>query len=433
MSFLNLKESIGLRFMIIALLVIVLLIPTFMIQVLIEERQKRKDETTSEVTNKWGNPQTVSGPVLVVPYQFYSEKGESTTILKHAYFLPDNLEISGIIYPEIRYRGIYKVVLYRTLLKLSGSFSLPDFTNLSVPKNSIIWKDTFFALGITDMKGINEQIVIKWNGQDLVANPGTGDINLISTGISAKTVIDQEQKKYVFSSEINLNGSDNLMFLPVGKQTKLQLSSDWSNPSFAGSFVPDSRKISKDGFNANWKIFNLNRNYPQKWTDEKTDIESTSFGVELLLPVNDYQKNMRTLKYAVMFIFLTFLTFLMFELLNNKVIHPVQYILIGFAIIIFYTLLLSLSEHIGFNTAYLIASLAIIVIITAYSKSALLDNKQTLIILAVLIVLYSYLFIVLQLQDFALLMGSIGLVIILSIVMYLTRKIDWFALMGNKS
>jgi len=239
----------------------------------------------------------------------------------------------------------------------------------------------------------------------------------------------QAQSQYNFRIRLDLNGSAGLLFSPVGKETIAELKSDWTNPSFMGDFLPEERSVDGAGFSAKWKVLHLNRNFPQAWTGSQNLVGQTLFGVNLLLAVDEYQKTMRTAKYAIMFIALTFLTFFMIELLSRHTIHPIQYLLIGFALLVFYTLLLSISEYLIFAQAYWIASIAIIAMITLYARSVLANNLQTLVISGVLMLLYGYLFIILQLQDYALLMGSIGLFAVLAIVMYLTRKIDWFGIM----
>ncbi|MFQ5637375.1 MAG: cell envelope integrity protein CreD [bacterium] len=427
------KTSVGMRLIIIAALTLVLLIPAVMIQTLIHERQQRRDSAIQEVSDKWGNTQTLSGPILSVPFKVHSktDKGELITTVKYAHFLPEDLNISGSIRPEIRYRGIYEVVLYNATLKLAGSFSFPDFRDLNIPGKDILWKDSFAAIGITDMKGIKDFITVRWNSHELPAHPGIESNDVLASGIRVKTPLSPEIGKFEFSADINLNGSTGLMFTPIGKETKIEVSSDWANPSFTGYFLPESREVTADGFTAKWKVLHLNRNYPQAWLGSKHQIEASAFGVKLLLAVDEYQKTMRTAKYAVMFISLTFLSFFMIELLNRKVLHPIQYLLIGFALLVFYTLLLSFSEHIVFKYAYLIASAGILSLITAYTKSVLSSTLQTAIIGGILILLYGYLYIVLQLQDYALLMGSLGLFVVLATIMYLTRRIDWFSVMKH--
>jgi len=231
---------------------------------------------------------------------------------------------------------------------------------------------------------------------------------------------------------LDINASGGLKFTPTGKETNVSISSNWINPSFMGRFLPNEHDITAEGFSANWQVLHLNRNFPQKWIGSRYKVENYSFGVDLIVPVNEYQKNMRTVKYAFMFIGLTFLSFFMIELLNKKVMHPIQYLLIGFSLLVFYALLLSISEHILFKYAYLISCLATILLISTYTISVLRSKLQTGIIFTILVLLYIYLYILIQLQDFALLVGATGLFVILSLVMYLTRKIDWFSMLDIK-
>jgi inner membrane protein len=269
-----------------------------------------------------------------------------------------------------------------------------------------------------------------WNEDTYVAEPGIESTDVVSSGITISPIIETGEA-YSFSFDLNLNGSTGLLFSPVGEETSVQIESNWSNPSFAGGFLPSQREVDADGFRSEWNVLHLNRNFPQQWKGANKEVASTTFGVDLLLPVDEYQKTMRTAKYAIMFIGLTFLTFFMIELLSVNSIHPVQYLLIGFALLIFYTLLLSISEYVVFGLAYLIASVAIISLITIYSYTVLSDSSKTGVVFGILSLLYGYLYILLQLQDVALLMGSIGLFLVLACVMYLTRNIDWFEIMAS--
>ncbi|NQV15797.1 cell envelope integrity protein CreD [bacterium] len=423
------KQSISARLMIIGFLILVLLIPSFMIQSLIHERQNRRDTAILEVSQKWGQPQTLTGPLLSVPYVYFSkDKNNSVhSQIGYAHFLPENLKIDGELFPEIRKRGIYEVVLYGSSLKISGDFLPPNTEDLKVPASDFLWSDAFISIGVSDMKGLKDQVSFQLNDQKIFAQSGLETHDVISSGVSIPVDTINLDEKMVFSFDLELNGSQGLSFTPLGKESQVVIRSAWSNPSFMGAFLPSAHDIDDSGFEASWKILHLNRNFPQKWTGGNHDVSEASFGVDLLVPVDEYQKNMRTAKYAFMFIGLTFLSFFMIELLNKKMIHPIQYLLIGFSLLVFYTLLLSFSEHMVFQYAYLISSIAIITLITSYTRAVLKEMLQTGIILAILIFLYSYLYIVLQLQDFALLIGSIGLFVILSLVMYLTRRIDWFS------
>jgi inner membrane protein len=216
------------------------------------------------------------------------------------------------------------------------------------------------------------------------------------------------------------------MFVPLGKQTKVNLKSKWQNPSFTGAFLPDKRDVGVNGFNATWEVLHLNRPYPQIFKGQIEGIGDSSFGVNLIVPVDEYQKSMRSAKYAVIFITLTFLIFFFVQVINGVRIHPIQYLIVGLALCIFYTLLIALSEHIPFIYSYLISSISIIGLITLYAKSIFKDNKLTAIICLILTMLYLFIYSIIQMEDYALLMGSIGLFIVLATIMYLSRKINWY-------
>ena len=209
------------------------------------------------------------------------------------------------------------------------------------------------------------------------------------------------------------------------------MTSNWNTPSFDGAFLPDKRDINTSGFNASWKILHLNRNYPQSWLNNSFSVNNSAFGINLLLPIDNYTKTDRSIKYAILFIALTFLIFFFLELLNNKSVHPLQYILIGFALCLFYVLLLSISEHINYTLSYIIASVMTIGLITWYSLSILHDKKLSFLVGGNLVLLYSFIFTIIQLEDFSLLMGSIGLFLILALVMYFSKKINWKELTDN--
>lgn len=430
----NLKSSLGLRLLIIGGLSLILLIPSFMIQEVISDRESRRDAVIGEISEKWGQEQTVIGPVLTIPYLYHFNKEEgSGTVRSYAHFLPKSLTVTGSMAPELRYRGIYEAVLYNSRLTLSGSFSALESGSLGILTKDFLFDEAFLSVGVSDMSGIKETVQVNWNGEMYTAEPGIETSNVMASGISIYPKLISGQTSASFSLNLNLNGSSGLMFSPVGEKTVVNIESDWENPSFTGSFLPEEREIGDDGFRSEWNILHLNRNFPQQWKGANEEVASTVFGVDLLQPVDEYQKTMRTAKYAIMFIGLTFLTFFMIELLSDSTIHPVQYLLIGFALLIFYTLLLSISEYVTFGYSYLVASAAIVSLITIYSVSVLSDWRKAGVILGILSMLYGYLYILLQLQDYALLMGSIGLFVVLSSIMYLTRRIDWFEIMGSNA
>ncbi len=468
----SLRASIGLRLVLVAILTLILLIPTALITNLITEREARRNAAVLEVSDKWGSDQIIAGAVLIIPYKVilrqFSTQGHSSVTgenLKYIYLLPQTLNISAELTPEIRRRGIYDVALYRTDVQLSGQFSLSELKTLDIeqPEN-IEWHHATLAIGISDLKGIRDAIPIVWQGKTLLANPGlpsrdvignlsvnpykpqlrlgmfppdadfaanTGRQYALSGGVSVKlsdlSFRNADSALYRFSATLRLNGSEAFMVVPVGKETRLTVSSNWAHPSAIGAYLPEQPiEATSNGFSATWKVLHLNRDYPQAWFDNAYSIYNSAFGVRLLLPIDEYQKNMRSIKYAIMFIGLTFIALIMTELLMRTAIHPIQYLLIGLALLIFYVLLLSLSEHIGFNWAYILSSLAVVGLIAGYTKSMLQNFTSAALLAGILVVLYGFLFTILQLQDYALLLGSLLLFLTLVLVMYLTRKIDWF-------
>lgn len=434
------RNSISLKLFSIGVLILILLIPSSMLTSLIHERENIRDGAVGEVSAKWGNSQIIGGPVLSIPYSIVlkNEQGKTESEIRYAHFLPDEINITGNINPEKRYRGIYVVVLYNTKLTVKGSFAFPKLDELNVPIENFILKDAFISVGITDMKGIKDNILFHLNDSSFYFNPGIVTDDIFKSGISFPINLAQiKEDKYTFDFCLNINGSKDLSFLPFGKETNVTLSSAWSNPSFTGAFLPENRNVHEQGFKATWKVLQLNRNYPQQGLgafinskNNKEDIEDNdaAFGVKLLLPIDEYQKTMRSTKYNVMFIILTFLTFFFVEILNKNRIHPIQYLLIGFAICLFYVLLLSISEHLKFDTSYLLSCICILALITFYAKNIFKSFFITALICIILAIFYGFFYSLLQLQDYALLMGSVGLLLILGTIMYLTRNIDWYSI-----
>jgi inner membrane protein len=446
------RYAYGIKAIIIGILVLLLLIPAAMIQGIISERRSLQDEATAEVSAKWANAQNVAGPVLVVPYKKVLEnvavaKGQET--IAYAYFLPERLIINGTLLPEIRKRGIYEVAVYNSKMNMKGAFAPLDLSGLPVPVSALQFNNAFLAMGLSDMRGIGNEVQVVWNGKAFTFNPGAVDKGLFATGIQASIPIevgttpsvqhvdnnnvplasDKLLSGYEFEINLTLKGSEQIFFTPVGKTTQVNLQSNWSNPSFAGAFLPDKRDITDKGFNASWQVLHTNRNFPQRWvSDTPYDLSTADFGVKLFMPVDGYLKSTRAVKYAILIIGLTFLVFYFIELLQQRAVHPLQYILIGVALCIFYTLLIALAEQLSFNLAYLVSTLLTLGLITLYTASVFKSYRMGIGIGGVLLLLYSFIYVIIQSEDQALLMGSLGLFIILAIVMYFSRKIRWDAL-----
>lgn len=428
----KLKSSVTLRMFVMAMVVLFLLILSVMVGSLISERQQRRDEAVNEVSQKWGNVQTITGPVLTIPFRkpTKDEKGKAVFYSDCLHIMPETLQAEVDLTPEIRYRGIYEAVLYQAVIKLKGTFILPELEKYGLLPEHLILKEAFITVGITDLRGIKNVITLNWGGEKLPVSPGVKLLDIVKSGFTVFPVVYLSRNEYAFSADLRLNGSGEFNIIPVGKETVVTMSSKWNSPSFIGNFLPEKREISPNGFRAVWGVQHLNRNFPQTWTGNAYSVSNAAFGVKLLQPVDEYQKVTRAVKYAIMFIVLTFMAFFLTEIFSRAAIHPIQYTLIGLAIILFYVILLSLSEHIPFNVSYVTASLGIILLVSAYAKSVLKTKKAAAIIGGILAALYLFLFVTLQLEDYALLLGSIGLFVILAVVMFLTRRIDWFEIGG---
>lgn len=445
------KNFVIFKMLAIGFLTLLLLIPTAMIGSLINEREQRRNEAIHEIDAKWGDKQTIAGPIISVPYRkIVQQDGKAVELLEYAHFLPDTLLVKGSITPEMRQRGIYQVVVYNSDLKFEGVFSQPNFSDLNVSPDAILWGEAVVSVGIPDMRGIKDNVTMRWNGKNADAKPGlakdlslgeskfqtrggmTVEKNTIAAGSNAginfKIPMDSlNTKKITYSFDLNLNGSEGLDFAPLGGETIVELTSDWQTPNFGGAFLPDKREVSAQGFKASWKVLQLNRNFPQSWVGNiNHEVLLSAFGVDLLIPVDEYQKNSRSIKYAVLFIALTFLIFFFSEVMNKKRIHPMQYLLVGLALVLFFSLLLSLTEHLNFDLAYLIASASTILLVTLYSKHIFNNLQMSLLQGGIMVIVYGFIYAILQLQDYSLLVGSIGLFVVLAIVMFISRKIDWY-------
>lgn len=415
----NPKVSITLKVLVIGILILILLIPLALIQGLIDEREKTSKEAVDEITKTWGGQQTVGSPVLAIPYG----KGNN----HYAYFLPGKLNIQANIIPVIRQRSIYQALLYKAELKISGEFSKPDFSTMNIDINTINWSKAFLTLEQPGLKSITKKSALTWNDKEYTLKPGLSGNVLYTQFVN----FDRTQKSHSFSLEIVLNGGQLLTFLPMGAQTDVKVSSSWISPSFQGKYLPQHESLTDKGFEAEWSINSQGQLFPLQWSSTESfwhQISANGFGLELVFPVDNYQISTRSIKYSILFILFPFIAFFVFEIFSRKKIHILQYLLIGLAVCVFYLLLLALSEHIYFDLSYLIAALATSGLITFYASAFLSHWQQTVGTNTLLIMLYTFLYCVLKSPDYALLLGSIGLFIILAGFMILTRKVDWYKL-----
>ena len=425
------------KLVIIGVLGLALGIPALIIGGFVAERSSRRDQVIREVSATWGQAQQVEGPVLSIPVQTWreDEHGQRTTRTVWVHQLPERLEARGNLEPEVRYRAIYEVVLYRSRLSLHGSFPALDPARWGVRPEEVQWDRAVLTFGVTDPKGLREVPRVVLGGEVLTLEPGAGRGPFLD-GLGAKVRLDPtpddgEGVTIPFEVEVELAGSESLQFLPLARETDVVLDAPWPDPSFEGAFLPEERSVTESGFRASWRVLSLHREVPQHWRsdDDLSDshgehLRSSSFGVRLLFPVDAYQRTMRTVKYSVLFSLLTLLGFFAVEVGGKTSIHPMQYGVIGFALCIFYTLLLSLSELIGFNFAYVVAAAVIVSLISAYIHAIVRSRRLTGLCAGVLAAVYGGLFIMLQLEELALLLGTILLLVLCAVVMALTHKLN---------
>ncbi|NDW11475.1 cell envelope integrity protein CreD [Bacteroides sp. 214] len=425
----KLSQSITVKLIVVCVLTLLLLIPTAMIESLISERKQRSEETVEKINNKWSRAQVLCAPVLSIPFTTtHVDANGTVTHNNHLYHItPETLNVDATLFPEERHYGIYKTILYKSELTLNGAFDIPE---LPSEYNGVLhWHKAYIRLGFSDLRGVTNNIELNVNGTSFSAAVGNANDRLMGKELFVyldSVMTGKPATSLEYSCTINLNGSSSLNFIPIGKTTKVHVSGAWNAPGYIGNFTPD-HTLTESGFEANWSVLRFNRSIPETWVDSYVDgFGDTSFGVNLVDVVDHYQQNTRSAKYALMFVALTFVVFFFVEVLTKRRIHPIQYLLVGIALILFYSLLLSISEQISFAWAYLIASVSTIGMITLYTKSIFKSWRQTGILTFTLSLLYIFLYVILQLEDIALLIGSIGLFAILGVIMYCSRKISWY-------
>jgi inner membrane protein len=424
------------KLIVIGVLGLALWVPTSLVGLLVKERSGRRDEVVTEVSSTWGRAQNVEGPVLSVPITRWGEDADRKPVKRTAWVhqLPQRLEVRGELEPEVRYRAIYEVVLYRGALALRGSFPPPDPARWGVNAEDIHWDRAVLTFGITDPKGLREVPRLVFAGEALTLEPGAGR-GPFPEGLGAEVTLEAPGaggiEEIPFELRVELAGSEGLSFLPMARETDVGLAAPWPDPSFDGAFLPDTRNVAGDGFEATWRVLSLHREVPQHWILEDgfsashgDTLRRAAFGVRLLFPVDAYQRTTRSVKYSVLFSLLTLLGFFAVEVGGGTSIHPVQYLVIGFALCIFYALLLSLAELIGFDPAYALASAVIVGLITAYIHAIVRSRLLSSLCAGVLVAVYGGLFLMLHLEELALLMGTVLLLILCGVVMVLTRRLD---------
>ncbi len=433
------RNSITARMLVVGFLLIVLLIPLEFVKSLITERSFRQNEVVKEINSKWGNEVILSGPILKIPYKTFQEvriydektKTYQTTTqenIKNAYFFPESLDIVSDVESKPLNRSIYESVVYTADMNVTGNFPKIDFSKSDIAADYILWNKATIIIQTSNLKGIRNTPEVSLNTQSLQMTPlyDTKYLNTIQSGY-VDNLLELAENSIPFSFGLKINGSESLKFIPIGKETTTSMKSNWHSPGFDGRFLPEdgSREISKDGFKASWKVLQINRQFEQSFFGQLPELSEFAFGTNFIIPVDEYQKSERTAKYGFMVIGLTLLVFLLIQLISKLYIHPFQYVMIGLALVMFYTLLISISEHSSFLKAYIIAALAVLGLITIYSRAILKGFKFPMLVCTSLACLYGFIYVIIQLENYALLVGSIGLFVILATIMFASRKIDW--------
>jgi inner membrane protein len=426
------------RLVVMGVILAALNVPLTMMCGVVSERSQRRDAVVSEVSREWGGAQTIGGPVLTVPYRYTwtDSSGRPQTTVAYYHALPAALDVDGRIDPQERKRSIFQVVVYSTRLKLRGHFTRPVLADVRPVPEEIQWSRATLNLGVKDPRGIARAIQLTWDGRSEQFVPGGTPNGLYASSVGAPAAgfsADRE-RPIAFEIEVEIKGTRELRLLPGGNETTVRLVSSWPHPSFVGT-PPDQPQVDGSGFVATWRVPYFGRGFPAEWkADAQVDehlarqAADAAFGVALLQPVDIYVQTDRAMKYAVLFIVMTFVIAFMREITGGVLLHPIQYLFVGFTLCLFYLLLLSLAEHRGFDGAYAAAAAATILLLSWYWSWVLGGLLQGVLMGAGLTALYGYLYLLLRLEDYALLAGSVGLFLMLALVMFLTRRVDWYNL-----
>jgi len=433
--FSQLQESVAVKLILIGILTLLLLIPSSWIQSIIYEREQRQEEAITDIANKWSGMQLIESPVIQIPYRSYLKSIDNAgkVTFKEAistlYLLPEVVKIEGKVNPEILHRGIFDAIVYNTQIRLKGSFGELELKKSGINPEMVYWDKAKVIAGISDFKGLQSNPKIRIGDSLYIAEPDFSEENLFDNSLAVQANISSAKStKINFDIDMELKGSGELNFLHMGKSTSVNITGKWSNPSFTGNFLPEKRNITETQFSSSWKMSNFTRPFPQQWIGNNKQVaqnrEKASFGIKFLLPVDQYQKTTRSAKYAILIILLSFISLFFIELLKKVKVNLLQYVLIGAAMIIYYSLLLSFTEQVGFAMAYLIASTSTVILVSSFIGAFLKNRKVALTFAAILSIFYIFIYVIIQLQDLALLFGSLGLFITVASLMYFSVKIN---------
>lgn len=442
------RANVLLKALIVGGLALAFVVPLTMIWGVVKDRSRYRATVTAEVAKSTAQSQTLVGPLVIVRYRERvpaAVKGEVEQVREGVeVLLPDSLSIRSKVRVETRQRGIYRVPVFRAATGLAASFTLPPRLGISDKRQLLGEPRAEAVFGVSDPRGIRAVPEVRLDGATLVASPGAG-LDWLKNGFSVLLPPGASGRRVALDVNLELMGTDRLMFLPIGAVTEVELSSDWPHPSVVGAFLPDERSLSARGFQARWKLSRFATGIDDAMARIRDSMTSgvpitadrgggapafldSDLGVRFVQPVDVYSQSERAVKYGFLFVFRTFVASFLFEVLRRMAIHPIQYLLCGAALALFFLLLVSLSEHLPFAAAYLVASGACVGLIAFYVGHVLRSTGRGLVFGGLLAALYGFLYVILQSEDYALLLGALLLFAALAIVMIMTRGVDWYRL-----
>ena len=434
----GLMRSPSFKFVVIIILILALAIPLLFVYLMVSERARYAAAAQNEIGQAWGGQQNVQGPFIVAPTvrdQIIRTGNETRTekIRELAVFLPEQLSIKPVVRTEVRRRGIFEVPVYRSEIAFTGRFEPPELRKLTSPGVDILWSEAVLAVLISDVRGIKKTAEISIGDTTPEKFRSGFGIEVSQQTHNALGAIHVPlgqaiaERGFAFQFKLDLNGSRALNFVPAGGETEVIIQSDWPHPSFQGSFLPESRSISERGFEAVWKIPRLARGQSQTLHVKSLHgmMQASQFGVDFFQPVRFYSLAERALKYAQGFLAIVFFAVFVLEMQSKRRVHWIQYLFVGLAMVVFYLVLIGTAEHIGFEAGYLGAASATSVLIGAYIATVTGSTSKGVQIFGIIAVIYALLYLLLRVEDYALLIGSITAFVMLATVMFATRKIDW--------
>lgn len=442
-------KTLGFKIIIIVVLGLLLLIPMTFINSIVKDRIRYQNEAISSIIEPVGDSANIQGVVIAIPYleKFIdSDTKEIGYTRKYIFYMPNEYNVTGDVEVTSLSRGIFKAPIFNSKLNITGRFDKynAEIYNLDENNTIILYDEAMIILGIGNKKNlmklpnilINQNEKLKYYEKNININ-----LNMFNNKFLYTISRDSILNGFDFNITMDIQGGNSLIITPLASENTFKISSKWKDPSFTGGFLPTKREVNNNGFNAEWNIASFNTSFTKYWTSDEnsnrlnnidntqyytSNQESNNVLISFLLLNDNYQKTSRSVKYAILFIFIPFFVLFLCEVLSKKRIHPVQYILIGIANAIFYLLLLAISEHINFNISYFISALMVTALTSIYIGYIIKSPKYTISMAIVEALIYIFLFGILQLTDYALLMGTLGLFAVIALAMYFTRNVDWY-------